>query len=90
VAVHVYIRPYRHSDHSDLVSLGVPGHEIVQVYDGQFVDASLYELAAMSGSESNGASLKAVWHSVGSFRPEQPLYPDGLVELLLADGRDLT
>jgi ribosomal protein S18 acetylase RimI-like enzyme/8-oxo-dGTP pyrophosphatase MutT (NUDIX family) len=69
---------------------GAPGHEIVQVYDGELTDASLYELSAISGTESDGAPLKAIWRSVESFGREQPVYPDGLVDLLQARWQDMT
>jgi 8-oxo-dGTP pyrophosphatase MutT (NUDIX family) len=60
------------------------GHEIIIVYDGQFVDRSLYEKAVIHGDET-GSPIRAVWvdlNTVGPGRP--PLYPTGLAELLLA------
>jgi 8-oxo-dGTP pyrophosphatase MutT (NUDIX family) len=62
--------------------LGEPGHEIVQVYDGTFLDRSLYGLASIPGVESNGRPFRAVWRELQSFTPEAPLYPAGLEELL--------
>jgi hypothetical protein len=47
-------------------------------------------LSSDSGSESDGAPLKAVWRSVESFGREQPVYPDGLVDMLQARWQDLT
>ena len=62
--------------------LGVPGHEIVQVYDGKFLDRSLYGRAAIPGEESDGQPFQAVWRELQSFTPEAPLFPVGLKELL--------
>jgi ADP-ribose pyrophosphatase YjhB (NUDIX family) len=62
--------------------LGRPGHEIVQVYDGELVDSALYEQAFIPGVESDGQSFRACWRELGSFGPALPLFPDGLVELL--------
>ncbi|APC18528.1 NUDIX hydrolase [Pseudomonas frederiksbergensis] len=61
---------------------GTPGHEIVQVYDATFVEASVYELPHLNAQESNGAAFIAKWHSCASFTNESPLVPDGLYELL--------
>lgn len=58
------------------------GHEIVLVYDGAFVDRSLYEKASLQGTEV-GAPFKAVWVDLAQVGPgKPPLYPTGLVELL--------
>lgn len=62
--------------------LGAPGHEIVQVYDGQFVDQALYERPSVSGTESDGQPFEAVWKEIESFSAEKPLYPNGLLALL--------
>ncbi len=64
---------------------GIPGHEIVQVYDGLLVEAGLYEQALISGHEADvNLSMKVVWKSLDEFGPGKSiLYPDGLIELLL-------
>ncbi|MHC8367257.1 NUDIX hydrolase [Pseudomonas sp. ZT5P21] len=61
---------------------GTPGHEIVQVYDAKFVDASVYELPHVDAQESDGATFTAKWLPCASFTDEAPLVPDGLHELL--------
>jgi len=61
---------------------GRPGHEIVQVYDAKFVDASIYELSRLDGKESDGATFTAKWLAWKGFTDEAPLVPDGLYELL--------
>jgi 8-oxo-dGTP pyrophosphatase MutT (NUDIX family) len=61
---------------------GKPGHEIVQVYDARFVDASVYELPYLNAQESDGAPFIAKWLPSASFTDEAPLVPEGLYELL--------
>ncbi len=59
------------------------GHEIVLVYDGQFVNRALYEKAVIYGAEM-GSPLKAVWVDLNKLGPDvPPLYPTGLADLLL-------
>lgn len=61
---------------------GQKGHEIVQVYDGRFVDERFYEKNVILGVEKT-APFRAVWVDVaktGNGFP--PLYPVGLAELL--------
>jgi 8-oxo-dGTP pyrophosphatase MutT (NUDIX family) len=64
--------------------LGEPGHEIVQVYDGELVDRQLYDRSFLPGVESDGQPFRAYWRALSSFGPELPLFPEGLVELLRA------
>ena len=61
---------------------GALGHEIVQVYDGQFVDESLYSSSSVSGVEGSGPSFCAVWKPLSAFLTERPLYPHELLGLL--------
>jgi 8-oxo-dGTP pyrophosphatase MutT (NUDIX family) len=63
---------------------GQPGHEIVQVYDGQLVDKSLYHCPVIKGREEDGQPFTAFWKSLNDFVGPNapPLYPDGLLELL--------
>lgn len=66
---------------------GQPGHEIVQVYDAEFVDRSLYEQPWLVGREDSGLTFKAVWKPLSDFQNEaERLYPSGLFELLQARG----
>lgn len=62
--------------------LGNPGHEIVRVYDGEFVEQSMYELDSIPGAESDGAPFQAKWRDLDYFSADRPLVPDGLLELL--------
>ncbi len=58
------------------------GHEIVLVYDGKFVDRSLYEKTVIFGDEL-GSPIKAIWVTLSELGPQKPpLYPTGLAEIL--------
>ncbi len=65
---------------------GQPGHEIVLIYDGEFVDTSIYEREVVMGHEDDEAfygDIQAVWKSLDFFRwGEAPLYPTGLLKML--------
>ncbi len=64
---------------------GEPGHEIVLVYDGAFVDDALYRCECIEGTEGDNRPLKAYWKSLDEFRGNgaPPLYPEGLLEALM-------
>jgi 8-oxo-dGTP pyrophosphatase MutT (NUDIX family) len=64
------------------IHVGRPGHEIIQVYDGDFVDRALYQRPFLSGSESDGTPFQAFWRARSHFSATLPLFPDGLKELL--------
>ena len=63
---------------------GVPGHEIVQVYDGVLEDSGLYEQAVIVGQEADITdSFKAVWKEIHEFvEKKSTLYPSGLLGLM--------
>jgi len=63
---------------------GQQGHEIVLLYEGNLVDRAHYEVAAIDGHDDGDVALRAVWKRLDSFGPSAPLYPDGLLELLIA------
>lgn len=60
------------------------GHEIVQVYEAEFVDPTFYEPPILTGVENNGETFKVVWKSLDFFRSAEspPLYPDFLLDLI--------
>ncbi|MCS6992213.1 MAG: NUDIX hydrolase [Anaerolineales bacterium] len=61
---------------------GQKGHEIVQVYDGRFVDESLYDKNVIFSVEKT-SPFRAVWLDLDKTGPgSPPLYPPGLLELL--------
>jgi len=64
---------------------GEPGHEIVQVYDGNLKVSGLYKQAEIQGNEAGTVEEEfiAMWKSLDDFGPgKSPLYPDGLLEML--------
>jgi len=64
---------------------GMPGHEIVLVYDGVLTESGLYEQAVIVGREANGEEVRAVWKDLDEFGAGKSiLYPDGLLNLLRA------
>jgi 8-oxo-dGTP pyrophosphatase MutT (NUDIX family) len=65
---------------------GQPGHEIVLVYDGDLVDEALYQCETILGHEAGAGDdgFTAVWKTLDFFEQgKAPLYPAGLLELLL-------
>ncbi len=61
---------------------GQPGHEIVLVYEANFVDPSLYKLASVK-CKDNGGWLAAMWKPMAEFRAGSAiLYPEGLLGVL--------
>lgn len=64
---------------------GEPRHEIVLVYDGAFVDRSLYAREVVQGCEPKlQQTFNVVWKPLADLRTNRPpLYPDGLYDLLM-------
>jgi 8-oxo-dGTP pyrophosphatase MutT (NUDIX family) len=67
---------------------GQPKHEIVFVYDGRFVDESVYARDELHGWEANGEPLRATWRRLDSFEEKHRLVPEGLWELLRSTDSD--
>ncbi|HEY4685627.1 MAG TPA: NUDIX hydrolase [Dehalococcoidia bacterium] len=68
---------------------GEPGHELVWLFEGRFVDPSFYAREVIDCDEG-GARFEAHWVPLDLFvRGEAPLYPDGLLEMLLEDPQQL-
>jgi ADP-ribose pyrophosphatase YjhB (NUDIX family) len=62
--------------------LGRPGHEIVRIYEARLSDASLSERDLIEGAEEDGAPLRCMWKAMADFERGDPLYPEGLLDLL--------
>ena len=60
---------------------GVPGHEIVFVFEARFVDAALLTRDRFVYDEGAGP-IDATWVDIGRFGDDLPLYPDGLETML--------
>ncbi len=64
---------------------GKPGHELVQVYAAQFVDATIYARTNFIVTE-DGTEGRAVWKPMADFRSGQArLVPEELLGLLERD-----
>lgn len=69
-----------------------PGHEIVVVYEGKFIDPSLYGVESLRSREETddeefAGEFVAVWKSLDEFRERKAiLYPEGLLDLLSNTG----
>jgi 8-oxo-dGTP pyrophosphatase MutT (NUDIX family) len=64
---------------------GDRAHEIVLVYEADLVDKTLYEKKEMVAVEDSGAVFRVLWKPLSFFqRSGAPLYPDGLLEMLLS------
>lgn len=61
---------------------GELGHQIVQVYDGEFSNKAFYHQSQIPGTESDGHRFTAVWRDLDTFTPEMPLVPQGLLSLI--------
>jgi len=61
---------------------GRPGHEIVLLFEGEFVEQSFYENKRLKGLDTSGG-IEVVWKPLDCFlKKEAGLYPDGLLSLL--------
>jgi len=65
---------------------GQQGHEVVFVYDAEFVDKSLYEREEINGYEQEvNAHFKAKWLELGGMHERKVrLVPERLAELIMA------
>jgi 8-oxo-dGTP pyrophosphatase MutT (NUDIX family) len=65
---------------------GQAGHEIVLVYRGEFADPRFYAQASFQAHEDSGMPFTARWVPLRDFfAGKHPLYPDGLLELLVRE-----
>jgi len=64
--------------------LGRPGHELVWLFEARFREPAYYHGDELTADEG-GAAFPVRWVPLDTFaRGEAPLYPDGLLEALLA------
>ncbi len=63
---------------------GEPGHEIVLVYSGRFVDESIYSRMNFTGHEDDGSEIRVRWMDLAYFS-ENPglLVPPELSDILV-------
>ena len=55
---------------------------MVFVYDGRFIDESVYPQGSLTVREDNGETLRAVWRTLDSFDAYHRLVPESLPTLL--------
>ena len=68
---------------------GQRAHEIVLVYEADLADRTLYDQEEMLCTEDSGNTFRVFWKPLSFFqRGEAPLYPNGLLELLLDGGAE--
>lgn len=58
------------------------GHEIVYIYNAQFVDQTLYEQPTIMGVEDDGTPFEARWMALDAFNQQHRLVPEALIHLL--------
>ena len=62
---------------------GQPGHEIVMLYEADFVDEGMYERSPIWGQEDDGSPIKVVWKPLDDFKAGRGrLVPEGLLAIL--------
>lgn len=62
---------------------GDNGHEVVFVYEADFIEMSFYVNASFFGEEDNGTRFKLLWKPISDFSNNKlVLVPNGLFELL--------
>ena len=62
----------------------IRGHEVVFIYEADFLERSFYERETIEGIESNGQALVVRWFAENDIRnADVPVYPDGIVEMVL-------
>lgn len=65
---------------------GEKGHEIIMIYDGEFIDLAIYNRPVIIGQEDDGTQIKAMWKSLQEIKKQGvPLYPTGLLQLLTGE-----
>jgi ADP-ribose pyrophosphatase YjhB (NUDIX family) len=62
---------------------GQPGHEIILLFQADFVDKTLYARDDLVAMEAD-VSAPTAWKRLDDCTDETPLYPDGLLDLLIA------
>jgi 8-oxo-dGTP pyrophosphatase MutT (NUDIX family) len=66
---------------------GQRAHEIVLIYEADLADKALYDREEMLCTEDSGHTFPVFWKPLSFFQHgEAPLYPNGLLQLLLDRG----
>jgi len=84
LGIEVVITRFLGSTENIYVHMGKPGHEIIFLYEADFSDSQLYDRHFFEGAEENGLPIRAFWKPLAGFREgREPIYPDGLLALLV-------
>jgi len=68
---------------------GQPLHEIMLVYNADFIDRSIYQAKEIMGQENDGSPLRVLWKPLSDFRNNGSiLYPAGLLNLFAKNNPD--
>lgn len=63
---------------------GEPGHEIIFLFEGEFVRKEPYRNPELTSKEEDGTTFRAVWKPLREFRKKRAkLHPEELLELLV-------
>lgn len=63
---------------------GQPGHEIIFVFEAEFVNPALYRQEVIRGTEDDNTPIRAIWKPIADFKRNKAiLYPDALLDMLL-------
>ena len=63
---------------------GTRNHEIIFMFEGEFVNQDPYHKDIIFGRQNNGSTVRAVWKPISEFRRKKArLYPEGLLEMLI-------
>ena len=69
---------------------GQPGHEIVMLYEADFVNETMYRRNPIWGQEDDGSPIKAIWKPIDDFKAGRGrLVPEGLLASLQRDHADV-
>lgn len=62
---------------------GIPGHEIILIYEAEFSDKSVYDKTHFDIHDIKDESVKVFWKKISDFWEKKDiLYPVGLKEIL--------
>jgi 8-oxo-dGTP pyrophosphatase MutT (NUDIX family) len=62
---------------------GSPGHEIIFMFEGEFVNKAPYRKAEMTAREGKEKAVRVLWKPLAEFQKKRArLYPEGLLEFL--------
>lgn len=61
------------------------GHEIVMVYEAEFVDRTIYQKQSITGKEDDGTEFRLFWLPISEFsKGKLRLVPEALIDLIPA------